>query len=685
MIIALVGNQNSGKTTLFNALTGSNQKIGNWPGVTIEKKEGIIKGTDIKVVDLPGIYSLSPYSDDEEVSRKFCFEEKPDLIIDIIDATSLERSLYLTTQLLETDIDVIIALNMEDILTEYGVSIKNDLLSQKLGASIVSISAKKGTGIQDLIDLIKNKKYEHNHHIKIYPSDIEDVIADNAAHFMKNQEFKRFSAVKVIEHDKEYKVLITPKSEENNAILEEKYQMDGEQLIADQRYKFIEKLKKECLTITPRPESITDKLDKIFLNKFAAIPIFIVIMALVYILSVGVIGGLTVNIIDLLFNGASVLTLDFFGLSWDFSVNVVGLGPWLSGLILNAGGSEWVASLVADGIIGGVGAVCNFIPQIMMLFSCLAILETTGYMSRISFFLDRVFHKFGLSGKSLIPFIVGSGCSVPAIMSCRAIEDKDERHLSILLTPFIPCNAKLPIIALFASFFFGPSAWFASFSLYVFAIVIILLSGFILKHLFYKGHSSTFISELPAYKLPSFKYVTRDVKDKTLAFIKRAGTIILVCSVIVWFLASFTWSFQYVDGENILIQNSMLAGIGNVFAWFFYIMLGGNWSWAASVSAIQGLVAKEQVISSMTVIAGLANTAEEASIFTSGVFSFFTPWSAYAFMVFNLFSAPCFGAIGAMRKELGSVKAMFKAVGFQIGVAWFLASIIGAIGWLIAL
>lgn len=685
MKIALVGNQNSGKTTLFNALTGSNQKVGNWPGVTIEKKEGIIKGTKIEVVDLPGIYSLSPYSDDEEVSRKFCFEEKPDLIINIIDATSLERSLYLTTQLLEMDLDVVIALNMEDMLNKTGIKIDINKLSNLICSSIVSISAKNGTGIQDLINLIKDKKYKHNKHLPIYPQDIEWVINDNMEHFLPEQDFKRFSAVKVIEHDKEYMVLLNRHSAANIEELEKKYAMDGEQLIADQRYKYIEGIKKQCVIITPQPESITDKLDRIFLNKFAAIPIFICVMALVYILSIGVVGGLTVNVIDMLFNGAEELELTFFGLSKSFEVNFLGLGPWISNIILNAGGSLWSASLVKDGVVAGVGAVCNFIPQIMMLFACLSVLETTGYMSRISFFLDRVFHNFGLSGKSLIPFIVGSGCSVPAIMACRTVEDSDERHLSIILTPFIPCNAKLPIIALFASYFFGPSSWFVSFSLYLFAVLIILLSGYILKRLLYKGHSSTFISELPVYKLPSFKYVARDVFDKTIAFIKRAGTVILICSVVVWFLGSFTWKFEFVDGVNIFIKDSILAGIGNSIAWFFYIMLGGNWSWAASVSAIQGLVAKEQVISSITVIAGIGEGASANSIFTSELFKFFTPWSAYAFMVFNLFSAPCFGAIGAMKKELGSTKAMLKGVSFQIGVAWLLASIIGGIGWLIAL
>lgn len=688
MICALVGNQNSGKTTLFNALTGSNQKVGNWPGVTIEKKEGRIKGTEISIVDLPGIYSLSPYTAEEEVSRKFCFEEKPDLIINIIDATSLERSLYLTTQLLEMDTDVVIALNMEDMLNKVGITIDVNKLSEKLGCSIVSISAKNGTGINKLIELINSGKYKKNTHLPIYPEDIEWVINDNATHFLPEQNYKRFSAVKVIEHDKEYMVLLNRHSEANIQKLEEKYGMDGEQLIADKRYCYIENLKKECVKTVPVKESITDRLDKVFLNKWAAIPIFIVVMALVYLLSVGIVGGLTVNLIDMLFNGADVLELNIFTTTFSYNVNFMGLGPWLGSIIQVAGGSPWAVSLVQNGIVSAVGAVCNFVPQIIILFTCLAILETTGYMSRISFFLDRVFHNFGLSGKSLVPFILGSGCSVPGIMTCRTVEDPDERHLSIILTPFIPCNAKLPIIALFASYFFGSYSWLVSFSLYLFAITIILISGVILKHLFYKGHNSTFVSELPAYQVPSLKYVARDVSDKTLAFIKRAGSVILICSIFVWFFASFTYDFRFVDNKTVFISESMLAAIGNSFAWFFYIMLGGHWSWAAAVSAIQGLVAKEQVISSMTVISGISEDVTGgvgSGIFNSSAFSFFNGWSAYAYLVFNLFSAPCFGAIGAMRKELGSFKATLKGISFQIGVAWVLASLIGGIGWLISI
>lgn len=667
MIVGLYGNQNSGKTTLFNELTGSNQKVGNWPGVTIEKKEGRIKGSDIEIVDLPGIYSLSPYTLEEEVSRKFLFEEKVDVILNIIDSTSIERSLYLTTQLLETGIDTVIALNMVDILESHGINIDIDKLSDALGVTIIKISAKNGTNIDNLISTIKEGNYKKNSHLKIYPNDVEELIDEISSSFSESIENKRFASVKIIEHDRAFQILNNEILESRSQDIEKKYDMDGEQLIASLRYQFIESILKDSVKHTKREDTITDKLDKILLNKYLAIPIFIVIMALVYLLTVGVVGRYTVDLIDSLFNG---------------SMSTKGLGPLLEELILNNGGSPISASLVSRGIIAGVGAVCNFIPQIIVLFTLLAILETSGYMSRISFFLDRVFHKFGLSGKSLVPFIVGSGCSVPAIMSCRTIEDKDERHLSILLTPFIPCNAKLPIIVLFSSFFFGSSSWLVSFSLYLIAFLIILLSGYILKKLFYKGHESTFVSELPEYKLPSFKYVFKDVYDKTLAFIKRAGTIIFIFSVIVWFLSSFTWRFEYVDGESILIDNSILASIGNAFSWFFYFILGGNNSWAASVSAIQGLVAKEQVISSMSVI---AKVSDNGAIFNSQIFNFFTPITAYAYMVFNIFSAPCIGAISTMKKEFGNYKDMFKAVLFQTLLAWVLGSLIGLVQLLISI
>ena len=367
---------------------------------------------------------------------------------------------------------------------------------------------------------------------------------------------------------------------------------------------------------------------------------------------------------------------------WTAPFEIAGIGPGLGGWLESIGASPWAVSLVADGIVAGVGAVCNFVPQLIILFICLSLLETTGYMSRISFLLDRIFHKFGLSGKSLVPFVVGVGCSVPGIMASRTIEDENERKSTTILTPFMPCSAKLPIISAFAGFFFGTYAWLVSLSFYFMAIIVILLFGIVMKKFIFKGSHTTYISELPEYKTPSFSYVFRDVLDRTGAFLKRAGTIILLCSVVVWFLGSFTWEFKYVDGTDILINDSLLANIGMTFAWVFAPMLGGNMSWGAAVAALTGLVAKEEVIGSMTTIAALAG---EAELFTAAdtVFNFFNPITAFAFMTFNLFSAPCFGALGAMKNELGSTKSMLKSALFLTGFAWLVSSLIGSISWII--
>lgn len=683
MKIALVGNQNSGKTTLFNALTGSNQMIGNWPGVTIERKEGILKGTDdIKIVDLPGIYSLSPYTSEEEVSRRFIIDEKPDLIINIIDSTSLERSLYLSTQLFELDADVVLALNMSDILQSHGIKIDAKKLEEKLNVSIVQVSAQKGTGIDELISIVKNKKYKKNSHVKIYPDDIENIISK----FSSSLEItnKRFAAVKLIEDDSGFRAFATSKQEEDIRKLEEKYEMDGEQLIASKRYDFIEDLKQDVLTVLPKEETITDKLDKVLLHKYFAIPIFIVLMAFIYLVSVGIVGGFTSPLINTLFNGSSEnvtfnIVFTSFSVNWSFE----GLGPMLARLIGQAGGSAWAMSLVQNGIVSGVSSVLVFLPQIMVMFLFLSLLETSGYMSRIAFFLDRVFHKFGLSGKSLIPFIVGSGCSVPGILNARIVEDQNERDATIVLTPFVPCSAKLPIIAVLAGALFGGNSWLVTLGSYVIAVLLILLFGALFKKILFKNEHSSFLSELPEYKVPSWKYVLRDVWDKTWSFIKRAGTIIFLCSIAIWFLSSFSWSFQFLGSE---IDKSILAGIGNAFAWLFYPMLGGHWSWGASVSAIQGLIAKEQVVSSLTVISSLSGA--ESIVSSGSPFEFFSQGFGLiglAYIAFNLFSAPCIGAISAMRKELGSTKKMFAAIGFQIGTAWVLATIIGSIGWVIEL
>lgn len=654
MKVALIGNQNCGKTSLFNVLTGTNQKVGNWPGVTIEKKLGKIKGTEITLVDLPGIYSLSPYTAEEEISRRYAVEEKPDVIINIVDATSIERSLYLTTQLLELDSNVIVALNMSDLLEKKGITVDEKKLSEQLNTTVIKVSALKETGVEELIATVKEQKYLENHHSCIYEEEVEKAIR-----IIKDDlNISRFDAVKVLERDEKYTNLANNKVEELIKELENKYGYDTEQMFANQRYEYIVKVKKESVKHSGPATTITDKLDKIFLNKWAAIPIFACIMFLIYYLSVGVVGSWTVDTID----GA-----------------MSSLSEWFAGVLEGWGASEWVVSLCCDGIIAGVGAVLNFVPQLIILFICIALLETTGYMPRIAFFLDKIFRKFGLNGKSLIPFIVGSGCAVPGIMASRTIEDEDEKRITIMCTPFIPCAAKLPIIAMFAGAFFDSYSGLVTASLYFLAIVVIIISAIIMKKFFFKGNPTSFISELPEYKLPSLKYVARDVWDKTFGFLKRAGTIILLCSIVIWFLASFSWRFEY----GVDVNDSILASIGNAFAWLFYPMLG-EWSWGATVSAFQGLVAKELVVSNMNIIAGLAEENEVFSlIFASETFGFFNSASAYAFMVFNLFSAPCFGAIGAMRRELGSTKKMFIAIAFQTGIAWTLGCLVFGIGSLI--
>lgn len=654
MKIGLVGNQNSGKTTLFNDLTGMNAKIGNWPGVTIEKKSGIIKGTKHEITDLPGIYSLSPYSMEEEISRKFIFDEKPDVIINIVDATAIERSLYLTTQLLELDSKVIVALNMADILEEKGVTIDVKKLEEMLGTKVCKISALKETGIEELKKAID--QVEQIKKVKVFDDNIEQKANEIINSLDKNVLHKKFIAINLIESDERFAKYITENVFAIRKDLEKLYDTDLEEVIATERYEFIERVEKETVTKKKMPESVSDKLDKVFLNKWLAFPIFIIIMFLVYYLSVGVVGSYTV---------------DFIGGCVDNLKEVVENS--LSGI----GVSDWLTSLVVDGVISGVGAVLGFVPQLIILFLCISILETTGYMSRIALLLDKVFRKIGLSGKSLIPFIVGSGCSVPGIMGSRIIENDDERTMTTILTPFIPCSAKLPIIALFAGYFFPENSGLVSASLYFFAIVVIILGALLMKKFIFKHTSSTYISELPDYKVPSVRYVLKDVFDKVMAFIKRAGTTILLCSIVIWFLLSFSFNLQY----GVEVEDSILADVGNKISWVFYPMLGER-SWGATVSAIQGLVAKEQVVSSMAVINGLAEDTEEGSqIFNStGVFGFFTAASAYAFMVFNLFSAPCFGAIGAMRRELGSRKKLFKAVAFQTLLAWVLATIVYQIG-----
>lgn len=690
MIIGLVGNQNAGKTTLFNALTGQNATIGNWPGVTIERKEGYIKGSeDLLLVDTPGVYSLSPYTSEEKVTRSFCLDSAPNLIINIVDATAMERSLYLTTQLMELDCDVIVAMNMADILEKKGITINFKKLEEELGVSVVRISAKTGEGIDNLISLIKERKYKKNPKKQIFAPDVEKELLhlqNDLYNELEDKKELRFSAVKLFENDPYYQALSNESTRKEVSELEKTYDMDREQIIADQRYQYVTKLKQNCCIEKAMPESTTDKLDKIVLNKYLALPIFLLVIGLMYFLSVGVVGSITSDFIDALFNGATTIDIFFHEVSFE----IEGLGPLLGNAIENAGGSVWASDLLANGIIGGISTVLSFIPQLITLFVCLSVLEATGYMSRIAFFLDALFKKFGLSGKSIIPFIVGTGCSVPGIMTARTVENQKEKEMTAMLVPFVPCNAKLPIMSLLAGVIFPKAAWLVTFFCYLFSLFIILLASIILKKFFFKKGSDSFISELPEYKLPNAYYVYRDARDKTLDFLERAGTTIFLCTFLVWFFTRFTWGFEYVGPkdsfaniDSMNISASILASIGKGLAYLFIPAFGGHYSWGLTVSALQGLIAKEQVVSSLSVIAGGGNNI----LASSSPFAFLSTMDAngiltsLSFLCFNLFSIPCISAVSTLRRELGSTKKLVFTMSMELLIAYVISTIIGTIGW----
>lgn len=647
MRIALVGNQNCGKSTLFNSLTGTHQKVGNWPGVTIEKKTGTIQGTNWNVMDLPGIYSLYPYTAEEKITCDYLLNESLDCIINVIDATSFERSLYLTTQLLELNTKVIVVLNMLDILEKRKIKIDIKELSRTLHVPVMQMSALKRTSIPDLILLIQEQEKKEKEHIDIFYEDIIRVLEKIRSNTSCSHPY--WKSIVCLEGQSTQKIEII---ETKRKLLEQKYAIDIEQLIAKQRYSFIENVKKKVYRY-PNRKLFSDRLDQIFLHKWLAIPIFLLIMALIYGLVIGVINQITTPYLESLLDNVC-------------EKNERLLTSWQA--------STWMKSLINDGVIRGIGAVLIFVPQLLVLFLCISLLETSGYMSRIAFFLDRFFRKLGLSGKSLIPFIVGSGCSVPGILSTRTIENEREKKLTIFLTPFIPCSAKLPIMILFSAQFFS-SSFLVVFSLYVLAILFICIVALVMQKILPpKMNSSTFVIELPEYKIPHIRYVVRDVWEKTFSFIKRAGSVIFICSLLIWFLRSFSWKFQYLPEAQ--MEKSMLASIGKFFSWLFIPMVGNHdHTWALAVSALQGLVAKEQVVSSMHVIAG-----SNPLFGNNGFYSFLTPNASYAFVVFNLFSAPCIGALSAMRKEFGETKRWFQAIVFQTIFAFVISYLVYGIG-----
>ncbi len=666
--IGLAGNPNCGKTTMFNDLTGSTQYVGNWPGVTVEKKGGKLKGhKDVEIVDLPGVYSLSPYTLEEVVTRNFMIEDKPDAIINIVDASNIERNLYLTTQILELGIPTVIALNMMDIVEKNGDKIDLNKLSDILGCPVIETSALKGKGIKEVAEKaveLANEKKKFNFEVpyseecKNALSEIEKFAKENLS--SSNIESK-YLAIKLFERDEK----IVEKSQLNESSLkeienivkkcEDELDDDSESIITSDRYAFIGTIVSKAIKKANNSnESTSDKIDKIITNRFLALPIFAAIMWAVYYISVSSIGTIVTD-----------WTNDTL-----FGEIVAGnVGNWLQAL----GVADWLYSLIIDGLIGGVGAVLGFVPQIMLLFLFLSILEDCGYMARVAFIMDRVFKKFGLSGKSFIPMLISSGCGVPGIMATRTMENDRDRKMTIMLTTFIPCGAKLPIIALFAGALFGGASWVAP-SVYFLGIVMIIICGIILKQTkLFKGEPAPFVMELPQYHIPSAKNVLLHMWERGRAFIVKAGTIIFVACGAIWFLSSFNFRLEMVDAGE-----SILAAIGNVFAPIFAPLGFGNWQ--SSVASISGLVAKENVVGTFGVLFGVAEAAEDDPTLLQHVSGMFTIASAYAFIAFNMLNAPCFAAIGAIRREMGSWKWMWITIGFQTGTAYLVALVINQVG-----
>ena len=674
--IALAGNPNSGKTTLFNALTGSNQFVGNWPGVTVEKKEGKLKGhKDVVIMDLPGIYSLSPYTLEEVVARNYLISERPDAIINIVDGTNIERNLYLSTQIMELGIPVIMAVNMADLVAKSGDKIYLDKLSKKLGCEVVEISALKGTGIQEAankaVALAQRKTTMAPVHE--FSAKAEEIISAVEAKLGSTvpEDQKRFFAIKLLEKDDKIKDQMKSVPDVSAEIkqMEEAFDDDTESIITNERYVYISSIIGECVKKANSKEKLTvsDKIDKIVTNRFAALPIFALVMWLVYYVSVTTVGAfLTDWTNDTLFG------------EW--------IVPGAQSLFEGIGCADWLTGLIVDGIISGVGAVLGFVPQMLVLFLFLAVLESCGYMARVAFIMDRIFRKFGLSGKSFIPMLIGSGCGVPGIMASRTIENDRDRKMTIMTTTFVPCGAKLPIIALIAGAFFDNAGW-VSWSAYFVGVAAIICSGIILKKTkMFAGDPAPFVMELPAYHMPTVINVLRSMWERGWSFIKKAGTIILLSTIVLWFLMSFGWvegSFGMLEAEQ--LNDSILAGIGKAIQWIF-IPLGWTQAgegWKMAVAAVSGLIAKENVVATFGLLFGFAEVAEDGAEIWGNLASVMTPVAAYGFLVFNLLCAPCFAAMGAIKREMNNAKWFWFAIGYQCGLAYVVALCIYQIGSLI--
>lgn len=669
--IALAGNPNCGKTTLFNALTGANQYVGNWPGVTVEKKEGKLKGhKDVVIMDLPGIYSLSPYTLEEVVARNYLIGERPDAIINIIDGTNIERNLYLTTQIIELGIPVIMAVNMMDLVTKNGDQINIKALGDALGCEVVEISALKGTGVtkaaEKAVAAAQQKKAVNRVHA--FSTDVENCIStvEDKLGSTVAEEQKRFFAIKLIERDSKISdqlSAVPDVSAEINA-LEEKMDDDTESIITNERYTYITSIIGKCVKKATGKEKLTtsDKIDKIVTNRFAALPIFALIMFVVYYVSVTTVGG--------------------FLTDW---TNDTLFGEWIipgaQSFFDNIGCAAWLSGLIVDGIISGVGAVLGFVPQMLVLFIFLAFLEGCGYMARVAFIMDRIFRKFGLSGKSFIPMLIGTGCGVPGVMASRTIENERDRRMTIMTTTFIPCGAKLPIIALIAGAFFDNAGW-VSWSAYFVGIAAIICSGIILKKTkMFSGEPAPFVMELPSYHLPTVGSVLRSMWERGWSFIKKAGTIILLSTIVVWFTTYFgvvDGSFRMLSDEE--IDYSILAAIGKGISWIFIPLGWGDWK--SAVAAVTGLVAKENVVGTFGILFHYGEVGEAGEEIWANLSANMTAIAAYSYLVFNLLCAPCFAAMGAIKREMNNAKWFWFAIGYQCGLAYLVSLCIFQIGGL---
>ncbi len=681
--IALAGNPNCGKTTLFNMLTGSNQFVGNWPGVTVEKKEGKLKGRkDVTVTDLPGIYSLSPYTLEEVVARNYLIGERPDVILNLVDGTNVERNLYLSTQLTELGIPVVMAVNMIDVVEKSGDRIEVQRLGEKLGCEAVAISALKGTGVWEAAEKAVTAAQQKRIPVPVHTfadsvetvlETVEGMLGEEVA-----QSQKRFFAVKLLEKDDKIaeRMETVPDVSAQIAELEEAFDDDTESIIANERYAYISAVLGGCYTKSSKGKrSVSDRIDRWVTNRWLALPIFAIVMFIVYYVSVTTVGAWATDWAN---DGLFGEGFSLFGL-----VDVPGIPVVMEGALSAVGCADWLQGLVLDGIVAGVGAVLGFVPQMLVLFFFLAFLESCGYMARVAFIMDKIFRRFGLSGKSFIPMLIGTGCGVPGVMASRTIENDRDRKMTIMTTTFIPCGAKLPIIALIAGAVFG-GAWWVSPSAYFTGIAAIVCSGVILKKTrMFAGEPAPFVMELPAYHMPTPGSVLRSMWERGWSFIKKAGTIILLSTIVIWFTSYFGW----VDGQfgmldDMEINHSILAGIGSLFAWIFTPLGFGDWK--SAVAVITGLVAKENVVGTFGILFGYAEVAEDGAQYWGMLAESMTAASAYAFLVFNLLCAPCFAAMGAIRREMNNSGWFWFAIGYQCLLAYVASLCIYQIGTLLA-